>query len=330
LQLAQGDVILVPARQSTVRIGGLVANARRFEFAGAQATAADLLALAGPLPAATHLRIVRNAGALRSSEYHPLAGSGPVPVRDGDELEVTADKKPGTITVRVEGEHQSAQEYVLAYGSRLRDVLSQVQLTERSQPQNLQLFRQSVRQRQREALQASLRSLEAALLTARSGSSDEARLRAEEAALTLQWIERARQVEPQGQVQVSADPRRGELLLENGDVLRIPADDGLVLVSGEVLFPNAVAHQPGLGIDGYLQRAGGLTQAADGARIVLARADGSFEPVGVAGRGWQGEVRPGDQVLVLPRVDDKPRQFWKDMTQILYQIAVSAKVVLGL
>ena len=41
-------------------------------------------------------------------------------------------------------------------------------------------------------------------------------------------------------------------------------------------------------------------------------------------------VRAGDQVLVLPKVDEKDRQFWKDMTQIIYQIAVSAKVVFGL
>jgi hypothetical protein len=29
-------------------------------------------------------------------------------------------------------------------------------------------------------------------------------------------------------------------------------------------------------------------------------------------------------------VDEKKRQFWKDMTQIMYQIAISAKVVFGL
>ena len=40
-------------------------------------------------------------------------------------------------------------------------------------------------------------------------------------------------------------------------------------------------------------------------------------------------IQPGDQILVLPKVDEKKRQFWKDMTQILYQIAVSAKVVFG-
>jgi len=41
-------------------------------------------------------------------------------------------------------------------------------------------------------------------------------------------------------------------------------------------------------------------------------------------------LRAGDEILVLPKVDVKSRQIFKDMTQIIYQIAVAAKVVLGL
>ena len=74
-------------------------------------------------------------------------------------------------------------------------------------------------------LATSLRSLEAALLTARSGSNEEARLRTQEADLTLQWVERAKKIEPLGQVQIAQAVDSGQLLLENGDVLRIPAGD---------------------------------------------------------------------------------------------------------
>jgi len=42
------------------------------------------------------------------------------------------------------------------------------------------------------------------------------------------------------------------------------------------------------------------------------------------------ELRAGDQVMVLPRVDVKQRQIWKDLTQIIYQIAVGAKIVFDL
>jgi len=32
--------------------------------------------------------------------------------------------------------------------------------------------------------------------------------------------------------------------------------------------------------------------------------------------------------MVLPKVQSKPRQFWKDVVQIIFQIALAAKVVL--
>ena len=119
------------------------------------------------------------------------------------------------------------------------------------------------------------------------------------------------------------------ILLENGDVIRIPRKDDIVLVSGEVLFPNAVAYENNLSLEGYIDRAGGFTQMADNARVVVARRDGSFEQVNPKRLFANTNIQPGDQILVLPKVDEKKRQFWKDMTQILYQIAVSAKVVFG-
>jgi len=41
-------------------------------------------------------------------------------------------------------------------------------------------------------------------------------------------------------------------------------------------------------------------------------------------------VRSGDEILVLPKIDVKSRQITKDITQILFQIAVIAKVILDL
>lgn len=334
IQLADGDVIFVGPRVNTVRVTGEAENAKRFEFIDARAVS-DLVRLARPRATATHVRVVRNTGPVRNTEYYTLAEASRVVLQDGDQLEFTSDKKPGTITVRVEGEHLSPQEYVLPYGTRLGSLLQNIQYSERSDVESLQLFRISVKERQHAMLQTSLRSLEAAALTARSGTSDEARLRSEEADLILQWVNRARSIESTGQVVIAQTDRRGDLLLENGDIIRVPTRDGLVLVSGEVLFPNAIAHDPALTLDDYVRKAGGYTQNADSARLVVARRDGSFaEARGNKGMfslsDGQPTVRPGDEVLVLPKIDVKSRQIWKDITQIVYQIAVSAKVVLGL
>ena len=251
-------------------------------------------------------------------------------LQNGDELEFTADKKPGTITVRVEGEHMNSQEYVLPYGTRLGALMQSIQTLPDAEPESVQLFRQSVKERQKEMLATSLRSLETALLTARSGSVDEARLRQEEANLALQWVERAKKVEPTGQVQIAQAAQRDNMLLENGDVIRIPRKDALVLVSGEVLFPNAVAFDGSLSLKEYIDRAGGFTQSADNARVVVAHRDGAFQQVDTSRLFADASIKAGDQILVLPKVDEKKRQFWKDMTQIMYQIAISAKVVFGL
>lgn len=336
-QLADGDVIFVTPRQHSVKVVGLAENAKRFEFADSTRTVADLARLVKPSASATHVRVVRNTGATKNIEYYPLAEAASVALKNGDELEFTADKKPGTITVRVEGEHQSAQEYVLPYGTRMAALLQQIQYTERSDQDSLQLFRQSVKERQKLMLQTSLKSLEVAALTARSGTSDEAVLRKEEAGLILQWVERAKKVEPSGQVVIAQAQSRNELLLESGDILRVPTKDGLVLISGEVLFPNAIAFDKGLSLDDYVRRAGGYTQNADAARLVVAHRDGSFSEAGgdkgffSMGNGSSNvAVRPGDEILVLPKIDVKSRQIWKDMTQIIYQIAVSAKVIFGL
>lgn len=326
VQLADGDVIFIGPRQNVVRVTGLAENPRIFEFSGTALTVADLMGMAKPSAAATHVRVVRNTGPVRNTEYYPLVDAGQVMVRDGDQLEFTADKKQGTITVRIEGEHESPQEYVLPHGARLGSLLSQIQYSERSDQGNIQLFRESVRTRQKEMLATALKSLEAAALTARSGTSDEARLRAQEADLILRWVDRAKSIEPNGQVVIAGAGRQEDLLLENGDVLRVPIRDGLVLISGEVLFPNAIAWDRGFTLDDYIQRAGGYTQNGRSARVIVARRDGSFAE---AGRG-RVDIRQGDEILVLPKIDVKSRQIFKEMTQILYQIAVGAKVVLGL
>lgn len=335
IQLVDGDVIFIAPRQNTIKVTGLVENARRFEFSEPVRTVADWVQVAKPAAAATHVRVVRNTGAVRNVEYYPLAEASRVTLQNGDELEFTADKKPGTITVRVEGEHLSAQEYVLPYGARMGELLRNIQFSERSDKNSLQLFRLSVKERQRQMLATSLKSLETAALTARSGTSDEARLRKEEAELILQWVERAKKTEPSGQIVIAQSDSRGELLLENGDIVRVPTKDGLVLVNGEVLFPNAVAFDTRLSLDDYVKRAGGYTQNADAARIVVARRDGSFaEASGEKGfftlSNADVPVRAGDEILVLPKIDVKSRQIWKDLSQIIFQIAVSAKVVLGL
>lgn len=327
IQLADGDVIFVGARLNTVRVSGLAENAKRFEFTQPSITVAQLVRYAKPSATATHVRVVRNTGTVRNTEYFALDSAAAVTLTNGDELEITADKKPGTIAVRVEGEHRSVQEYVFPYGTKLGELIQQIEFTERSDTASLQLFRLSAKERQRQALQVTLKFLENAALTARSGTNEEAQLRKEEAQLLLQWVERGKNVEPSGQIYIAQTADRNELLLENGDVLRIPVRDGLVFVSGEVIFPNTIAYDQSLSLGDYIQNSGGYTQNADASRVVVAHRDGSYDESS-RGRGFFGfaasepKIRPGDHIMVLPRIDVKSRQIFRDVVEALFRIAV--------
>jgi hypothetical protein len=188
----------------------------------------------------------------------------------------------------------------------------------------VQLFRRSVAERQKELLEGSLRSLETYALTARSATSEEAALRGREAQQILEFIERARRIQPRGQVILTHTDAAGQTLLEDGDLIRVPEISNVVLVSGEVIFPNAVVYDQRADLERYVAGAGGYTQGADRARVMVVHQDGS---VGEAGKV---DIRPGDEIMVLPKIETKNVELARGITQIIYQTAVAARIALGL
>lgn len=324
VQFSDGDVIFVGQRQNSVLVTGMVQNPKRFEFQDGSIDVKELIQFAKPTAVVTHLRIKRNTGTVMNTEYFPISQTKALNILSGDEIEFTSDKRPGTIAVRVQGEHLSQQEYILPYGTRLGELIKAIQFTERSDKTSLQLFRQSVKTRQKANLDLTLKNLEASLLTARSGTAEEAGLRSQEAALVLQWVDRAKEIEPNGQVLIAKAETRDELLLESGDIINVPVNDNLVLVSGEVLFPNTIVFDRKYSVNDYIQLAGGYTQNADNSRIIVAHRDGSYDDGSKI-----KSIAAGDQVMILPKVDVKSRQLFKDITQMIFQLAVGARVVLG-
>ena len=330
-QIADGDTVVVEAVQARASVKGEVQNPAFFEFAGKMQSGADILALARPLPNATHVRIRRNNRVRTEIEYLTLADAAKIPVFPGDVLEVTSDKLPGNISVRVEGEHVSQQEFILPYGARLGDLLAKIDFGENAQRNAVQLHRISVKERQREMLDAQLRALESSVLTARSNTTEEALLRAREAELILKWVERARKVEPKGQVSLAGSEVSNDILLEPGDIVRIPRTSNLVMVHGDVLFPSAMAFQGASTVEDYIKMAGGFTQGSGNANVLILHRDGTFQKVKRRDLDNHSiKLLAGDEIFVLPRVATKNVQVAKDIISIFYQLALSAGVVLRL
>ncbi|MFA5940158.1 MAG: SLBB domain-containing protein [Sinimarinibacterium sp.] len=329
VQFRDGDTIMVGPRKATAKVAGAVSHAAQFEFDGKIALS-DLLALAGVDGTATHVQILKNQTPQRQVEYLPLtADLAAIAIVSGDEVGVYADRQVGTIIAGVEGEFQGVGQYVFPYEATLADLIKRITPTPRSDLGSVQLYRQSIAERQKQALDDMLRRLEQSVLTARSGTREEAELRAREAEIVLKFIDRARQVAPQGRLVMHKGFDAASIDLEDRDVIRIPRKTNTVAVQGEVYFPNAFVFREGKPVSYYIEQAGGLTQNGSKDRIFLVRPSGEMVE---ARDSWllSSAVQPGDEIMILPKVDSKNFQFSKELVQIIYQLALSAGVVLRL
>jgi protein involved in polysaccharide export with SLBB domain len=131
-------------------------------------------------------------------------------------------------------------------------------------------------------------------------------------------------VQPRGQVILAQGTESGDLLLEDGDLIRVPERSHLVLVSGEVVFPNALAYDSKADAEEYVSRSGGYTQGADRAKVLVVRQDGTV------GEARKVALQPGDEIMVMPKIETKSVELTRGITQIIYQIAVAAKVLFDL
>ena len=319
-----GDIIVVAPRKHTFSVDGEVFNPYDFEFNVSQLTVAQALSVARVKPGATHVSISRRQGSEYRSEYYTLAEAQGVTLEDGDVLAVTADRYAGTIQVRIEGAHNGTKALVLPYGSSLDKVLAQLQPNQLSELEALQLFRPSVAERQKEMLAVSLNKLEEATYSVRSSTKEEADLRLKDAELVKQFVAKARTIVPKGQVVLNPNDF-ASVILEQGDVLNIPEKTSVIMVHGEVMFPNAVAWKQGMTAKDYIKQVGGYTQKSNKSKVIVIHQNGESELV-----GDNYKLRQGDEVMVLPKVSTKGIELTRGLTQVLYQIAIAAKVALDL
>jgi protein involved in polysaccharide export with SLBB domain len=91
-----------------------------------------------------------------------------------------------------------------------------------------------------------------------------------------------------------------------------------------------MAYDAALELGDYIQNAGGYTQNADASRVVVAHRDGSYDESvrrGFFNLGSEPTLRPGDHIMVLPRIDVKSRQIFRDVIEALFRVAVIVGVV---
>ncbi len=323
-QFADGDTILVGRRGPTVLVEGMVPEPTLVEMTDEGFTGADVLAV---VPSGARANEVTVRG-IRGQE--PFLRSQPVPsfqdttLSDGDVLTFREEGRADRILVRLDGEHVGPSLMSVRRGTRLIDLLNYVRVDPGlANTGAVHLRRQSVAREQRRAILESLDRLERSAMLALSDSRGEAEIRVREAELVRAFVERARTIQPLGRVVTASAGHQLNVLLEEGDTIVIPQDTNVVRISGEVQFAQAVMYRPDLTVRDYVRMAGGFTNRADTGAVIVIRPSAEVT-IGESDM----RIRPGDEIMIPPEIDNKFFQNAIDLSQVIYQIAVAASVVL--
>lgn len=323
VQLQDGDVILVRDRGIGIAATGLIRQPAFYEFDPGKVSGASLVNVAWPQPSASHVSV---SGTRKGAEFHTymtMAEFKSFWLQDEDIVEFHADTPGDTIMVGATGAIRGNSRFPVRKGTTLRQLLQYVKIdADLAATSSIYLRRQSVAEQQKKTIQDALIRLEQRALTATSQSVDEANIRIKEAELIQDFVQRASKIEPDGVVVVCRKGEVNDLILEEGDTIYVPQKSDVVQIAGEVTMPKAVVYNEKLRLRDYIASAGGYTDRADSRNVLVLKPNGEVGPLSSLGVG------PGDQIMVLPAYDSKAVQSIKDIVQIVYQLAVSAGVVL--
>jgi protein involved in polysaccharide export with SLBB domain len=262
-------------------------------------------------------------------------------------------------TIEVSGQFRFPGIYPICRGERLSSVIERAGgFTERAYLLGAVFTRESAKAVQQKRMDDMARQLEESLL---SGAGQTVAMDAEEAQMakaTLEakkeLIQKLKNISIDGRVVIRLRPlaefkvSKYDLEMEKGDMLVVPETPGIVTVIGEVFNPTALLYEQGNTLEYYLARVGGPTKEADRKQLALIRADGSVVSMTQSsmrqiawdkdGHQWSFggnfmglTLDPGDTIVVPRKLDRVP---WikstKDITQIVFQIAVAAGVVFAI
>ncbi|MEO1043428.1 MAG: polysaccharide biosynthesis/export family protein [Pseudomonadota bacterium] len=323
VRLRSGDTIFVPPRGPLVSASGDVLSPYAYELTKG-ANGGLLTELARPKHDATDVALSGTRKGEPFVRYLSIEEFAQFELFEGDEVDYRADTFGREIAVAIETTSRSAKAiYVLPRNTNLIDLLAQIEIDPSSVDlHSIHVNRRSVAQAQKVALDASLDELERSVLLAPAITPDAAQTLQAEAVAIGQFVARAREAVPLGTVTVVEDGMLRNLTLEDGDVIVIPDQTDVILVAGEVMAPGAFVFGQRKPLSAYVDRAGGFRDRANKSDFVVRTRAGSTFQVNAS-----YVPQAGDQILVLPKTPNRTYLLAKDITQVVFQLALATATV---
>lgn len=245
-------------------------------------------------------------------------------------------------TVTLNGEVRFPGTYTFKQGETLSSVIERAGgFTGRAYLRGAMFTRERVREQQQRQINEMVERLErelsgsGAAQIATASSPDDARMVQLELDQKKNFIAQLKTIRAKGRIALNITEMatfRGsayDIELEQGDTITVPADPKTVQVIGSVYNQSAFVYERNRDYDYYVNLAGGYTSNADDGNTFILQANGTAIKAGGSFLGFGEHLGSGDTVVVPEQIE---RVAWmrhiKDITQIMYQIAVTAGVLI--
>lgn len=329
IQLHQGDTIVVKAIKYTLSVQGAVKNPYQYEWKTPTVSMTALRAIANIEPSVTHVRIQRNGIKKPILLYQNIHEANKATLLSGDSLTFVVDKNLNEINVTVKGQVENQHKYVLKKGTRLDELMKKIKLKKEANPKVIQLFRPSVAAQQKDGVDATLSRYEREVLTSAPQTDEEAKIQTSQSEMIVKFIDDAKKAKMKGQIVLGDRSTWHKIILEDNDVINIPAKTSVVTISGEVVNAVSIEKEANFKLFNYVKAAGGLTDRADPNQVLLIKQSGQVHLLKYRKYYQQGpKIEGGDEIIVLAKVIDENWRKASMLTKLVYQLAVAAKVFL--
>ena len=248
-----------------------------------------------------------------------------------------------TRSVRLDGEFRFPGEYSFTEGERLSSVIERAGgLTDKAFPFGAVFFREAVKSVQEKRLKDYVDRLEEEVLTlggqAAGTATDSSEALILMRALTSKkaLLEKMRTATATGRMVIDLNVivsggSAGDFELRPGDRLVVRKKPDFVSILGEVYNPTALLAKGDMSLKHALRQVGGVTDNAEEDNIYVVRANGEvLSKESYTGLLSSAKVGPGDTVIVPKKIETYAgMRLTKDITEILFRIAVAAGVVIA-
>jgi len=240
------------------------------------------------------------------------------------------------------GEVRFPGTYTFKQGETLSSLIERAGgFTERAYLRGATFTRERVREQQQRQINEMVERLERELgasgtaQISTASNPDDARMVQLELEQKRQFIAQLKAARAKGRIALNITEMaafRGsayDIELEQGDTISVPSDPKTVQVIGSVYNQSAFVYEQSKPYGYYVNLSGGYTSHADQGNAFILQANGTAIKAGGSFLGFGDRLGSGDTVVVPEQIE---RVAWmrniKDITQIIYQIAVTAGVLL--